>query len=439
MTDCEEFQRGNYMRVRKNALAIAFVLISVCFLGGPLAAQDSTKPTVLYVKTFAKIAPGTLMNAMKLAFEKANPNVTVDLVLITASSDNTAMNPMIVAFAGGEEIDVIDMNNNENFVKYQQRKMLLDLTAMVAKDKLDVKPYNGLLDQQKIDGKIYALPGRKSYWALWYNKDIFDKAKVAYPKEGLSWNDFRVLAKKLTSGTGADKIYGAFNNIWPIATYGMAVQAGKTMGVPGNENALRDAMAFWKGMWVDDKSMKSYTDVKVSGAWDTPEFAAGKTAMVVTGDWLGSGINADVAAGKIKMNYDVISPPVNPGVKAGTTWSMPTMLGVSSKSKNAELAYRFVKFMTASAEGAKIWAEYTLVPAYTTAESTALYASKIGATPANLDKVLANLKSMPEYLPDAKIPLYQKYFAEQNELVQIGEKTPEQAIADYKASLAQGN
>ena len=38
---------------------------------------------------------------------------------------------------------------------------------------------------------------------------MFDEAGLEYPQSGWTWEDFRETAIKLTSGSGADKVYGA--------------------------------------------------------------------------------------------------------------------------------------------------------------------------------------------------------------------------------------
>jgi multiple sugar transport system substrate-binding protein len=51
---------------------------------------------------------------------------------------------------------------------------------------------------------LLGLPFGTNLWGIVYNKDIFDKFGVAYPKDGMTWDDAYELAKKVTrndSGT----------------------------------------------------------------------------------------------------------------------------------------------------------------------------------------------------------------------------------------------
>ncbi len=66
---------------------------------------------------------------------------------------------------------------------------------------------------QNFNGDYYALPYCNNINMVYFNKRMFDAAGVPYPKEDWTWNDFRETAKKLTSGSGANKVYGAFFDV----------------------------------------------------------------------------------------------------------------------------------------------------------------------------------------------------------------------------------
>lgn len=45
---------------------------------------------------------------------------------------------------------------------------------------------------------LYAIPDQRPTWSLHYDKDIFDRFGVEYPKDGMTWNEVLELAKTLT-------------------------------------------------------------------------------------------------------------------------------------------------------------------------------------------------------------------------------------------------
>ena len=46
------------------------------------------------------------------------------------------------------------------------------------------------------DGSVYGFPRDISVEVLYYNKDIFDEAGVAYPDDTWTWDDFLAAAER---------------------------------------------------------------------------------------------------------------------------------------------------------------------------------------------------------------------------------------------------
>ncbi|MDF2718068.1 MAG: extracellular solute-binding protein family 1 [Paenibacillus sp.] len=113
--------------------------------------------------------------------------------------------------AQGQTIDMMQTHRANIY------EMLIDLNLQNDISDL-VKKYNYnlgtietvVLDEmrQLADGGIYGLPNGSSRLGLMYNKDVFDKFGVAYPKEGMSWDDTFELAKKLSRVEGGVNYQG---------------------------------------------------------------------------------------------------------------------------------------------------------------------------------------------------------------------------------------
>ncbi|MDD6221839.1 MAG: extracellular solute-binding protein [Lachnospiraceae bacterium] len=65
-----------------------------------------------------------------------------------------------------------------------------------------------------IDGKYYALPTKyeNKCWMV-VNEDLFKEAGIELPLKGWTYEEFREDAKKLTKGTGQDKVWGMYWNM----------------------------------------------------------------------------------------------------------------------------------------------------------------------------------------------------------------------------------
>ncbi|CAG7645686.1 ABC transporter substrate-binding protein [Paenibacillus allorhizosphaerae] len=64
-------------------------------------------------------------------------------------------------------------------------------------NKID-KVYLDAIRSYSPEGKLLGVPVTSQFYALWYNKDIFDKFGVPYPKDGMTWEDTIELAKQVT-------------------------------------------------------------------------------------------------------------------------------------------------------------------------------------------------------------------------------------------------
>src|SRR5690349_40541 len=126
-------------------------------------------------------------------FHTKNPNITVELKEYDPKNYDTQM---IADLAAGSAPDVYVQKTLKNFYTYQNGKQLLDVSAVAS----------GLgsaaqgLPFYQVDGKTFAVPYRQDSWVIYYNKAIFDKAKVKYPDGSWTWDDYAAAGKQLTTG-----------------------------------------------------------------------------------------------------------------------------------------------------------------------------------------------------------------------------------------------
>ncbi len=68
--------------------------------------------------------------------------------------------------------------------------------------------FPSVLEQFTYQGRLWGLPGSVTVPVIYYNKDLFDAAGLAYPKADWTMDDFLELAVALTKGEGENKQYG---------------------------------------------------------------------------------------------------------------------------------------------------------------------------------------------------------------------------------------
>src|SRR3954451_17721540 len=131
-------------------------------------------------------------------FMKLNPNIKVE-VSYEAFNDYQTKLPTVMA--GGAIPDLIHLHCSIA-QDYGLRGAVRDMYEFMKKDNVnkdDFFPF--LLDQMsdfKTKSKLWAVPKDSAAYAVYYNKDMFDKAGLAYPKPDWTFAEFRDTAKKLT-------------------------------------------------------------------------------------------------------------------------------------------------------------------------------------------------------------------------------------------------
>jgi len=201
-----------------------------------------------------------------------------------------------------------------------------------------------------VGGEVMALPLYSSCVNLYYNKDLFDVAGIAYPgidpEDRLTWEEVAEMAKMMTYvNENGTQIYGlSFEQIdTPYQLLPLSQSLGATQYISEDQTTV----AGYTNSETVAEACKFYYDTfntwnvspKIDGSESIGYFAAGQVAMFVGGSWQ---ISAMDNAG---MNWGVAPHPYFAGGKAVTptgSWYM----GVSAYSKNQEAASKFVEWLT---------------------------------------------------------------------------------------------
>ncbi|MEF3309971.1 ABC transporter substrate-binding protein [Paenibacillus sp. GYB004] len=135
------------------------------------------------------------------------PHITPKFVPMT---NGKKVQEMITA---GEQLDLIFSSTGLVYNNLLQHELQTDITPLIEKYKFDLNKLEpAVVDQMKLlgGGGMYGLPVFMSPATVYYNKDIFDKFGVPYPKDGNTWDDLYDLAKRLTREDGGVTYRGLF-------------------------------------------------------------------------------------------------------------------------------------------------------------------------------------------------------------------------------------
>lgn len=366
------------------------------------------------------------------AFMAQHEDVTVELIDTQADEYD---NKLTVMLAGGEtDPDVIMVKNAETQVTMKEKGQLLSLDEYIKKDGIDISMYNGAAEQLQMDGEQYTLPFRQDWYVLFYNKDLFDAAGVAYPSDDMTWEEYEALAKQMTSGEGSSKVYGTHNHTWMALVSNWAVQDGKNTLMSEDYSFLQPYYEQAVRM-QEEGTLQSYANLKTAGIHYTSVFEQQQCAMVPMGTWFIATLLQDQKDGKFDFNWGVTKIPHPEGVEAGSTVGSVTPIAINAKSDVPDLAWEFVKFAT-SEEGAQILAENSVFPAVSS-EAVIEKLASIEGFPED-GKTALEIKSFVFDRPlDAKMAAVRKVIEEEHDMIMIGEESIEDGISNMNQRAAE--
>jgi multiple sugar transport system substrate-binding protein len=274
-------------------------------------------------------------------FEAQHPDIKVK---VEVNDWDSYWEKIRVLMAGGTPPDVFAMDA-PLYPDWQSRGVLLNLQPYI-----DAEPgilddvYPITLEAYKTKEGYFGLPRDFQTIVLYYNKDMFDAAGVAYPNDTWTYDDFRKAAKALTKDTNGDgtidqwgfwaevmdpePYWGAV--VWSYGGDIVDVANGKTL--IGSDKALQ-AWHFINDMWLEDKSMPTQEQLRQYG---TDGFQAGIAAMGVSGHWS----VPDYAPAKFK--WAVAPMPKGPTGRVTSVNSAGFV--IAKASKHPKEAWEFVKF-----------------------------------------------------------------------------------------------
>lgn len=327
-------------------IIITAVLSSACMpkTGGGIAT--SAAPVQITYMEWGDPAELDVWKAIVADFEAANPNIKVNVEVSDWDSYWTKLKTLLAAKTPP---DVFAMDA-PLYLDYQARDSLLNLQPYIDKNPgmLDGLFPNTLKAYQTPNG-YFGLPRDFQTIVVFYNKDMFDAAKVAYPSSGWSYDDLRATAKALTKDTNGDGKIDQFGYVidpWDMepgwseiiwAYGGEIISEDHTKTLLGEPKARQAWQFLYDMMHVD----KSIPDPNTTTQYGGDLFLSGNAAMMAMGHW------AIPSYAGAAFKWDVVSMPKGPAGQATSVNSAGFVVG--KDSKNPEAAFAFIKFVLSQA------------------------------------------------------------------------------------------
>ncbi len=296
-------------------------------------------------------------------FQAAHPTISVYYI----PDPSNLIDQMPIDMQSGTAADVFQ-GCCTHFPSWAQQGYTLDLRPYVAADldqatiaDWDAAQYKALFTP---DGKQFGLPKYHGALALYYNKDLFDQYRVAYPDRGWTHDDYRQAMLLLTrdrDGDGKTDLWGSMLDVywdriqvhvngWGGHFVDPADSALCQMGAP---EALAAVEWLRARMW-DDRIMARLPDV--DGLSPADAFVAGRVAMVEDGSWSLKNILS-------KASFHVGVAPFPAGPARKVTLATTDGFGIFAGTKHPEAAWELMKFLVSPDYGRAMASAALLQPA----------------------------------------------------------------------------
>ncbi|TNJ63851.1 extracellular solute-binding protein [Paenibacillus hemerocallicola] len=214
-----------------------------------------------------------------------------------------------------------------------------DITDLITKHKFDLNKFQPTaieLQRQLANGGIYGLPAFVGTSGLYYNKDLFDKFAIPYPKEGITWDELYELAVKLTRKDGDVQYYGFANdnnNYLQVNQYSLDLVDPKTHKASFETDG-------WK------KIVQTLTRFMTIPGYDVAQATVAnfntKGTVAMATNYTGC---CGFTPGDGVKNWGVVKIPDFPDIRGVGPQSFPNYWYMSSISKNREAAFEVMKFI----------------------------------------------------------------------------------------------
>ncbi|RSM69491.1 ABC transporter substrate-binding protein [Actinoplanes sp. ATCC 53533] len=342
------------------ALMLCTVLVGAGCGAGSGTAADGSARLLVFGAPEELAAYRTLVDA----YRKARPGS--DVQLVEASDRKDLLARLATSVAGGAPPDLFLMNYRF-YGQFAAKDVIEPLDSRIAEspaiDPADYYPV--AMDAFKWGGKQLCLPQNVSSLAVYYNRTLFQKHRVAEPKAGWTWNDLVTTATAMTRDPAGRVIKATESEGAALrpAVHGLGIEPSiirlapfvwsnggeivddparptrLTLDTPAAREALKNLIDLRQAYGVVP------TDEDVEAEDDESRFANGRLAMV-----LSSRRSTTTFRSITDFEWDVAPLPVyrNPvGVLHSDAYCM------TRGAKNKKAGWKFLEFAI-SEEGQKI-------------------------------------------------------------------------------------
>ena len=306
------------------------------------APADAGEVRVTVAEYSAKTGP--YFDEVKKEFEAANPGITVKFEV---GPWDVLLQKMTTDITPGTNAD-LSIIGTRWLIDFVQQDVAEPLDSYITPD-FKGRFIDTFLSPSIMNGKTYGLPIAASARAMYYNKELFEKAGIAKPPA--TWTELQEDARKIKAqgafGFGlqgkeieTDVYY--YYAMWSQGTEILNKDGTSGLGTPG---AL-EAAKLYKSMIDEGLTQPGVTSNNREDVQNL--FKQGKVGMMITAPFLSNQIKEEVP----NLKYGVAAIPAGPTGARGT-YGVTDSIIMFKNSKNKDEAWKLLDFLFTKEQRAK--------------------------------------------------------------------------------------
>lgn len=369
------------------------------------------------------------LDAMFATYMEQNPNVKVT---VESAPWEEFWSRQEARLAAGNPAD-LSIGDSGFFGRYAHKGYYLDLEPLAESSALNLADwFEVTINDSRYDrttgivgqGTLYGMPATFVGLVLYYNKDLFDAAGMAYPDDTWTRDRLTEAAVALTKdGAGNSSGAAGFNRDdivqWGLTqnlNYGMALHAwnngGELLNAEQTQCLMTDPAVVEVYEWLDKLLHEQYAHPTPAQLEGLPNpLQVGKVAMNMDGSW-----NLDYYVENLEFNWDIAPVPLGNKGLDRVTYAGTNTLHIFKDSAHIDEAWKLLQFMTGP-EGMVYFAKTGTPSLKETANSDAYLIGK----PENRAEAINLGNYGRNYYPGLKSDSWKQIFNAELEALLIGE------------------
>ncbi|MDF2724503.1 MAG: extracellular solute-binding protein family 1 [Paenibacillus sp.] len=274
-----------------------------------------------------------------------------------------------------------------------------DVTDLIKKYNFDVNALDpAVLETMRIigNGGIYGFPNGIAITGLFYNRDLFDKFGVAYPKNGMKWDEVYELARKMTRKEGDVQVLGFAENVTVLANTNQMSQPyvdPKTTKAALNNDAWKKFVSnLARFHTIPGNELVADANGAMQKEKRLAMFATQFSSATMT------------AYTQEKLNWGIASLPELPGYPGVGTGAIVPLFYVANGAPNRDWAFKVASFFATNEYQTESAAVNGVFPSMKSRDAMEKYAKDIPTIPADKKILEAFPKTIAKPYPIS--PLY---------------------------------